>query len=572
MAEARRKGRRPQPTNPCTQPTSGWNFADVWEWIADAIPEAPALIHGEVKQTWAEFDKRADGIAASLLGFGLRHQDKVATYLHNGSEYLEVLFGAMKAALVPVNTNYGYVEDELYYLWNDADVAAVVFHGGLAERVAGVRIRLPNVRVWLWVDDGTGACPEWALPYEAMTSGTERRVVPNWGRSGNDLVLAYTGGSTGLPRGVMWHQADLYNKFSEVIWHDSPVPSAERVRARVLGSTIRPVGLPASPLFHGHFAAMEELCQGGSIVTARSPQFDAIEILDLVEKERVSILVLAGDAFGKPLLEALDCHLGRWSLSSLKLMISSGATLSERTKRGLLCHQPKVKIVDSLCSTEGLFMGTSVSSCESEVQTGRFTPSETTRVIGSNDDDVRPGSGEIGLVAVGGWYQSAGYYKDPVKSRAVYRLVDSEWYSIPGDYAYVNLDGTLTFAGRGSGCITTAQEQVFPEEVEQVLRQHPVIRDAAVVGVPDEYYGEIVIAMVEFQEHTTAILQHLVSHVTRHLACYKAPKRIFRVDQISRLPNGKIDYSRMRQIALARANIFGADELLLSRNEQASDS
>jgi len=557
----------------CAGVARGWNFADVWEWIAEAIPEAPALIHGEVRRNWAEFDRRADAVAGALLESGLHRQEKVAMYLHNGNEYLEVLFAAMKAGLVPVNTNYGYVEDELRYLWDDADAVAVAFHGALTDRVAGVRTRLPNVRVWLWVDDGSGTCPTWAQPFEEMACSTSDRVVPNWGRSGNDLILAYTGGSTGLPRGVMWRQADLYNSFSEVIWRDLPVASAERVRTRVLRSEIRPVGLPATPLFHatGQFVAMEELCQGGSVVTATGREFDAIETLDLIDKRRVSILALAGDHFGKPILEALESHPGRWNLTTLKLVISSGATLSERTKRGILSHHPGVKVVDSLCATEGLFMGTSVSSFESDIQTGNFKPSESTRVIGSNDRDVRPGSGEIGMVAVGGWYQSAGYYKDPVKSSMNYRSIDSKRYAIPGDYAFVNSDGTMTFTGRGSGCITSGQGQVFPEEVEQVLKQHPVICDAAVVGVPDEYFGEIVVAMVQFKDHTTAILEHVVSFVQKYLASYKAPRRIFRVDGIARLPNGKIDYPRMRQIALARANVFGTGERH-AQDQLASDS
>src|SRR4051812_5910016 len=199
---------------------TGWTYADVWDHIAGLVPDAPALVHGETRRTWGEFEARASGVATTLLEEGLRHQDAVAQYLYNGNEYLESFYACLKAGLMPVNTNYRYVEDELAYLWDNADVAAVVFHGTFAERIDAVRGRVPRVRVWLWVDDGSGACPDWAMPYEEAAMTTAGSTRAPWGRNGDDLLLIYTGGTTGMPKGVMWRQDDLYNSHSQSIWKD----------------------------------------------------------------------------------------------------------------------------------------------------------------------------------------------------------------------------------------------------------------------------------------------------------------------------------------------------------------
>jgi fatty-acyl-CoA synthase len=299
----------------------------------------------------------------------------------------------------------------------------------------------------------------------------------------------------------------------------------------------------------GLFVAMEELCQGGCVVTLTNHNFCATELLDAIDREGVSILAIVGDPFGKLISEALDHSRGRWSLSTLKLLISSGAMLSAKVKRDLLARIPRMKVVDSLCSTEVLFMGSWVSSLDTEARTGRFRPERNTRVIGFDDQDIRPGSGAIGLLAVGGFH-SMGFYKDPVMSNAYFRVIGSKCYAVPGDYAFVNEDGTFTFAGRGSGCINSAGEQIFPEEVEAVLKLYPAICDAAVVGVPHDYYGEMVVAVIQLQESVIALIQPILDHVKKHVASYKAPRALFTVESIDRYPNGKIDYPRMREMAI----------------------
>ncbi|HET7651548.1 MAG TPA: acyl-CoA synthetase [Acidimicrobiales bacterium] len=528
----------------------GWNFADVWERIADTIPDAPALTHADTRRTWAEFDRRADGVARTLLDNGAQRQDKVAQYLYNCSEYMESVFATFKAGLAPVNTNYRYVDDELVYLWDNADVVAVVFHGTFSERIAGLRDRVPRIVTWLWVDDGAGPCPEWATPYETAATSASERTVPAHGRSGDDLLLLYTGGTTGMPKGVMWRQDDLYNNFSLAIWHDPPAPDLDAVTARVK-ERIGPVDMPACPLMHGTglFSGMQQLCQGGSVVTLTARHLDVDELLDTIERERVNVLAMVGDAFGKPILRALDADPGRWDISSLIAIVSSGVMFSIETKQGLLKHHGGMLIVDAFSSSEALGMGQSVTGRDMPTRTARFTVGERARVITDDGRDVVPGSGEIGRVAVGG-FQPVGYYKDEAKSDATFKVIDGKRYSIPGDYATVEADGTLTLMGRGSVCINTGGEKVFPEEVEEVLKLHAAVRDAVVVGVPDEKFGEAIVAMVEPHPAADVDADDVIAHVKAHLASYKAPKRVVAIETIGRAPNGKVDYKRLRNEAI----------------------
>jgi acyl-CoA synthetase (AMP-forming)/AMP-acid ligase II len=520
----------------------GWNLADVFEHIAGLVPAAPALVHDGVRRTWGELDRRAAGLASTLVGAGLQRQDKVAQYLYNGNEYLESFFACCKASLVPVNTNYRYVEAELTYLWDNADVRAVVFHGTFAERVAAVKDEL-DVRLWLWVDDGTGACPPWATPYEAATAAAPAAHE----RDGDDLVLMYTGGTTGMPKGVMWRQDDLYNSYSSAIWKDPVAPDLDAVTARVL-RRLGPVAVPACPLMHGTglFVALQQLCQAGCVVSLTGHRLDAVELLDTIQSEGVNVAAIVGDVFSRPMLEQLDADPGRWDISSLKVLVSSGAIWSEEVKARLLAHQPRLTLIDSFASSEAAGMGQSVARGDGRAETAKFTVGPFTRVITEDGRDVVPGSGEVGLVAAGG-FQPLGYFKDDAKSAATFRLIGGRRYSIPGDHATVEADGTLRFLGRGSGCINTGGEKVYPEEVEEALKLHPGVRDAVVVGVPDERFGEAVVALVEGDVAD----DELLAHVRLHVAGYKAPRRIVPVDSIGRAPNGKVDHRRLRDLAVA---------------------
>jgi acyl-CoA synthetase (AMP-forming)/AMP-acid ligase II len=524
-----------------------WNFADVWETVADAVPDAPALVHGERRLSWADVERRANGVAAALLDAGGHHQDKVAHYLYNCPEYLESTFAIVKVGLVPVNTNYRYTEDELVYLWDNADAVAVIFHGTFAERIEGLRVRVPRVRQWLWVDDATGPCPSWATAYDTAAESHPERVVTPWGRSGDDLYLLYTGGTTGLPKGVMWRQDDLFARLNAGNFIRVPEDGGlEGVRKVLTGSG--PVHVPACPLMHGtgSFTSMAALAIGGCVVTLTSRRFDAVELLDTVDRENVNVVAIVGDAFAKPILAALDEHPGRWRLSTLLAIVSSGVMWSEETKRALLRHRPTMLLVDAFSSSEAVGMGSSVSSGTEAEATARFTLNDDVRVLDpETGKDVVAGSGEVGVLALRG-RNPVGYYRDEAKTASTFKEIDGVRYAIPGDYATVNAEGGIQLLGRGSVVINTGGEKVFPEEVEEVLKRHPAVRDAVAVAIPDDRFGQVVAAVVECRPGADVGESELVEHVRAHLAAFKAPKRIRFVETVGRSPAGKVDYARLR--------------------------
>jgi acyl-CoA synthetase (AMP-forming)/AMP-acid ligase II len=428
----------------------------------------------------------------------------------------------------------------------------VVFHGTFTERVDAVRRRVPNVRTWLWVDDGSGPRPDWAVPYEqaaaSATPGQRTRGAVD--RSGDDLYLLYTGGTTGVPKGVMWRQDDLYNVFSATTMHDPPAADLDAVRRRV--TERGPVGLPACPLMHGTgaFTSFQVLFLGGSLVTMAGRAFDPVELLDTVERERVNSISWVGDAFARPVLAALDAEPGRWDISSLVMVTSSGVMWSEPVKEGLLRHHPGMMLVDVFSSSEAIGMGMSVSGRKQKTaRTAEFALGDRARVIDDGGGDVAPGSGQIGRVAVKGPCP-IGYYKDPEKSARTFLTIDGERWSVPGDYATVDADGTLQLLGRGSVCINTGGEKVFPEEVEEALKDHPAVLDAVVVGIPDDRFGETIVAWVE-PAGDGVDEADVIAHVKGRLAAYKAPRRVLTTASLGRSAAGKVDYRRLRADAVA---------------------
>ncbi len=535
---------------------SDWNFADVWEEIARLQPDLPAVLRDDDVTTWRQLDERSDALAARLLGAGLGHQAKVAQYLYNGREYLESLFACFKASLVPVNTNYRYVDAELVYLWRDADVEAVVFHGAFTANAEAARGELPGIGLWLWVDDGSGPCPDWAEPYEAAVGTAVAGPVrgPD-GRSGDDLYLLYTGGTTGQPKGVMWRQDDLFavlNRTAPVRYPEEGtvadvvalLPAVDEPRTRVL---------PAAPLMHGTamFSAFSTMDAGGAVVLTPGVKFDVTELLDTLARHRVTEMSIVGDAFAKPLLDELDAHPGRWDLSSLRVMLSSGVMWSLPVKEGLLRHIPDLLCVDTLGSSEAVGVARSISSRKKSTKTGGFKLGPDAQVIREDGTPVEPGSGEEGLVATGG-RGPVGYYKDPEKTAATFRQIGGRRWITPGDHAVVHADGTVQLLGRGSSCINTGGEKVFPEEVEEALKLLDHVQDAVVVGVPDPRFGQMVVAVVEPEAGTSLAEDDLTGALRDRLAAYKVPRRVVVVDSIGRAANGKVDQRRWRDEA-ARA-------------------
>jgi fatty-acyl-CoA synthase len=532
-----------------------WNIAEVWEAVADARPDAPALVHGPIHRRWSELDRRADAVAAALLAAGLRRQDKVAQYLYNCPEFLESSFAIFKAALVPVNTNYRYGDDELVHLWEHADVSAVIFPAALTDRVVALRARVPAVRCWLRVGDDGPSAPSWVTSYDDVAARVGARVMPPSGRTPDDLYLLYTGGTTGLPKGVMWRQDDLFrylNRAARVSYPDDGSPAD--VGRLLSGGSGTPgvVHLSACPLVHGtgSLTAFQALGAGGSSVTLTARRFDPIELLDTVERERVQTVALVGDTFAAPIADALDAEPDRWDISSLESITSSGVTFTAATKRRLLAHHPTLLLVDALSSSEALGIARSVSGPDGIVATNHFVLSDDAVVIDDDGRPVAPGSGTIGRVAVRG-ITPVGYYKDPEASARILTTIDGERYSVPGDFATIEADGTMCLLGRGSVCINTGGEKVFAEEVEETLKTHPGVRDAVVVGVPDARYGHAVVAVVQPDWEAPPDADELIRHVKARLAGYKAPRHVLFVDEVPRANNAKVDYRTLAEYAAA---------------------
>lgn len=533
------------------EPT-GWNFATAFEEIAARLPDAPAQEHGDLVHSWRDFDRRADAVARALLERGVGHQDKVAQYLYNCPQYLESIFAAFKIGLVPVNTNYRYTDDELVYLWDNADAVAVVFHGSFGDTIERIRHRVPRVRTWLWVDDRSSACPHWALDYETIatsTMGDRSTTTAPWGRSGDDLLLLYTGGTTGMPKGVMWRQEDLFltlDGTNKKRLPPSPEPGALEDRTQRPG----PRNVPAAPLMHGTglFNALSNLMVAGCIITLVGRKFDPVELLDTIEMRKANSMSIVGDAFAKPILRTLDEEPDRWDISSLRVIVSSGVMFAADTKAGLLRHNPRLILVDALGSSEAIGMAQNTTSADGESRTASFVLGPNTRVLSEDGREIPPGSDEIGRVALRG-NTPIGYYKDPAKSAQTFQVIDGVRWSIPGDWARVDADGTVHLLGRGSQCINTGGEKVYPEEVEEVLKMHQAVADAAVVGLPDDRFGQSVAALVEFLPGRRADDADLVAHTRRHLAAYKAPRHVVIVESLARANNGKLDYKALTERA-----------------------
>ncbi len=536
-----------------------WNFADLWEHCAEIRGDQRAQVFGDQTTSWADFNRRANGVAQTMLDAGVERQDKSAQYMYNAPAYLESVFASFKASLVPVNTNYRYADNELLYLWDNSDAAVVTFHASFVDTVERIRGQLPKVKLWLWVDDGSGTCPDWATDYEtAAASGTHDNVSGPWGRSGADLWFLYTGGTTGMPKGVMWDQNTLIEATTRAmpfpLTADSDLEAWKDV-CRQMGP-VAPVVLPGAPLMHGtgHISAMNGLTTGGCIVTMPNRKLDTGVMLDTVEREKVTVVVIVGDAFARPIVDSLEAEPDRWDLSSVASMVSSGVMWSQPIKERLLEHIPNMLIVDSLGSSEALGMGASSSSKDSVKNTAKFDLGENGVVIRDDGELVQPGSGDIGRLGVKGW-MPVGYYKDEVKSQATFPTINGVRYSLPGDFATIEADGSITLLGRGSVCINTGGEKVFPEEVEEALKMHPRIVDAIAVGVPDERFGSVITAIVEPTVGPDLDESEIIAHVKTQLAAYKAPRRVFTVDSLTRAANGKIDYKKWTGFAADQSGV-----------------
>jgi 3-oxocholest-4-en-26-oate---CoA ligase len=537
-----------------------WQMANIWENIAAAIPDKPAIIDGDKRYSWSEYENRAARVAQILTDHGIKAGAKLSIYAYNSSEYMEAQFGAFKARVCPVNVNYRYLEAELTHVINNSDSEAIIYQAQFAPRLAAIRENLDQVKLFLEIDDGSGEHLDGSVPYETTLQQTA--PMPVIERSDDDLYMLYTGGTTGMPKGVMYdHQtfaSALFAKGFEMREMTLPTkagdfgPLVQKLHeAGMAGRSI-----PACPIMHGTgmwIGAMIPHSLGGCVVLFNNKHFDPAALWELVEREKVTDLTIVGDVFAKPLLAVLDGAKAAgksYDLSSLQMMGSSGVMWSTEVKRGLLGHINQMAIVDSMGSTEGS-MGSSITTLENiDVdKTAKFEMNDTTKILSEEGKPVTPGSGEIGLICNGGMVP-LGYYKDEKKSAETFKTFDGTRYSIPGDFATVEADGTITLLGRGSICINSGGEKIFPEEVEEALKTHDSVYDCLVVGVPDDRFGERVTAVLSTADGQELNEDELNEHVRSQLAAYKSPKSIVEVDQVPRAANGKAGYKEAKEIAI----------------------
>jgi fatty-acyl-CoA synthase len=527
-----------------------WNFGDIIDGVSSVLPpDAPALIHGERVMRWGEATARSNRLARALIAFGATPGDKVAIYMHNRPEYTETLAACFKARLTHVNVNYRYTPDEVHYIFDNSDAAIVVYGQEFRRSIEAIRPRLTKVRAFVEVGPGG----DFAAAFEDLATAGDPSPL-DIRRSPDDLFIIYTGGTTGMPKGVMWTHNDLRQITLMAARALGPVPET---LAELVAATQRvgpgPASVIAPPLMHGTglLTAMGGLLSGGAVITLPSLHFTASEMLDAIDRWKPANLTIVGDPFARPLAEALDREPGRWDVSSVQRITSSGVMWSLEVKRALLRHMPQAALADAFSSSEALGLGTSVMTAAGEQPTAKFALGTRAKVFDENDQPVVPGSGVRGMVAVGPPHP-LGYYKDPEKTARTFRVIDGVKYSIPGDWCLVEADGALTLLGRGNACINTAGEKVFPEEVEEALKTHPDVEDALVVGLPDPKWGQSVTGVVRLYAGRELDEGVLIAHVRKTLAAYKAPKRIVTGEINLRAPNGKADYKSAAAFAVER--------------------
>jgi acyl-CoA synthetase (AMP-forming)/AMP-acid ligase II len=541
------------------------SFGTIWEAIARDQPDSVAISEPGRDHTFAEFDDRAARLAAALEAAGVGPGDKVACYLYNGAAYLETVFAAFKIGAVPVNANYRYRQDELTALLADADAAALVFSGDLAANVAHAARTLPSLRMLVRVgpegqpgrageETAPGAGPDAPELADLYAATAPRPAEP---RPGADQLFMYTGGTTGKPKGVIWHLSDLLHSMQVSVFGRLGVDGvpgtlgeAVAVARDARAADRSPVMMPAVPLMHatGLFNCMGALLAGGRVVTARPGRLDPRHVWETVAAQRVRTLVVAGNAVCQPLVDELVAAeaAGRpHDLSSLGAVISSGTVLGDRLKRALH-ERAAVTITDALASSEGGPFAFAITSSVADLPS-RFFPAPATRVLTADGAEVAPGSGQIGTLAFGGPIPE-GYYKDAAKTTATFRTVHGVRYTMPGDLATVDADGAIRFLGRGNGVINTGGEKVHPQEVEDLLLAHPGVTDASVVGVPDETWGERVVAVVAAPGGAVTE-QELKDALRPRLAGYKVPRTILLLPALPRTPAGKLELAQIRRLA-----------------------
>jgi 3-oxocholest-4-en-26-oate---CoA ligase len=532
------------------------NFADLFEHAADVFGDRIAVTCGDTQVTYAGLEERVNRLAHHLAGIGVGPGDHVGLYARNSIPAIETLLACCKLRAGAVNINYRYTENELRYMFADSDQVALVHDREFAPRVAAAAAEAPRLRGTVVIDDGSAAGTGDGTGYEAAlaASSAERDFPP---RSADDVYILYTGGTTGHPKGVMWRHEDIWRTLCGGIDFTTGIPLADEWEQSRRGlASPGLVRLCAAPLIHGQaqVATLMGLFAGDTVVLL--PRFDPHDAWRAVERHRVNLMAIVGDAMARPLIEAY--RAGGYDVSSLVAFSSTAALFSPVVKDACAKALPGVVITEAIGSTETGFAGLTFVTAGAEQRGGpTVTPGPDVIVL---DDDGRPAApGQIGRLARGG-HVPLGYYKDPVKTAALFAEVGGKRYTVPGDLARVEADGTITLLGRGNTCVNTGGEKVFPEEVEGALKSHPDVFDALVIGVPDERLGQRVAALVQPRDGRAIDLAALEAHLRGQVAGYKVPRSVWLVDAVARTPSGKPDYTWAHRYAANRPPGAGRQE------------
>jgi acyl-CoA synthetase (AMP-forming)/AMP-acid ligase II len=533
------------------------NIADLAEHAIDAVPDRVALICGDDQLTYAQLEEKANRLAHYLLDQGVQKDDKVGLYCRNRNEIVIAMLGIVKAGAILVNVNYRYVEGELRYLFENSDMVAVVHERQYSDRVANVLPDTPNVKTVLVVEDGSANDYQrygGVEFYSAIAAGSPERDFGE--RNPDDIYLLYTGGTTGFPKGVMWRHEDIYR----VLFGGTDFATGEFVKdeydlAKAAAQNPPMIRYPIPPMIHGATQSATWMSIFSGQTTVLAPEFTADEVWRTIHDHKVNLLFFTGDAMARPLLDALLAHQdegNEYDLSSLFLLASTAALFSPSIKDRLLELLPNRVITDSIGSSETGFGGTSIVAKDAPHSGGpRVTIDHRTVVLDEDGNEVKPGSGVRGLIAKKGNIP-VGYYKDEKKTAETFKTINGVRYAIPGDYAQVEEDGSVTMLGRGSVSINSGGEKIYPEEVEAALKGHPDVFDALVVGVPDARYGQHVAAVVQARPGSRPTLSALDSFVRAEIAGYKVPRSLWLVDEVKRSPAGKPDYRWAKEQTEAR--------------------
>jgi acyl-CoA synthetase (AMP-forming)/AMP-acid ligase II len=538
------------------------NLASLWEGVAAIASERPAVVAGDRVLSWAEFTSDADRLAGGLAALGVSQGQSVAVMARNSPEYAVALFATLKLAAAPVNVNFRYTPDELTYLLDDCDSRVLICDRDLVDTALSASARTRSA-VTVIAIGGDGA-DDRALAFGDV--GDDARA-PAVDRSGDDRILLYTGGTTGPPKGVVWSHSALFEMMSYNTYTafglaaPTDEPAAMVAAQHALTTGVSPVSLLASPLTHATalFMATSTWLLGGTVVFLTGRRFDADELLTAIEVDKVSQLVMVGDVFGRPVADALDVAAARggaYDISSLKRIASAGVLWSSSVKSRLAAHGP-ITMIDVLGASEGGPYALAVVPPGVDPSSVRFVLGDRAAVLTDDGSLVRAGDEVVGSLAVRGPIPT-GYLNDPERSAATFQERDGERWSVPGDRAVLHADGTITLLGRGSLVINTGGEKVHREEVEQALLDEPAIRDAAVVGLPDDLFGEIVAAAVVATKPVEP--ETLRRFLATRLAGYKLPRQFCFVDEIPRSPVGKVDYAGVRALFDSHAVATGQNQ------------